>query len=134
MAQRSKGDATYVPARFDFWGRKVVGPERPEPIVILLGIIFLVLFPAFVTIIAPTSRVSLAYDGKSVSAAVQPLVFLTIPYRTTRLAAVTRVKSRSTPGELVRDESTPGVVREIRSEDSSALVLSGAGRGMSVLV
>ena len=32
MAQRSKGDTTYVPARFDFRGRKVVGPERPEPI------------------------------------------------------------------------------------------------------
>ena len=42
MAQRSKGDTTYVPARFDFRGRKVVGPERPEPIVILLGTVFLV--------------------------------------------------------------------------------------------
>jgi hypothetical protein len=56
MARRSEGDTTYVPARFDFWGRKVVGPERPAPIVILLGIVCMVLHPAFVTIVAPSSR------------------------------------------------------------------------------
>jgi hypothetical protein len=91
MPQRSKGGTAYVPARFDFLGRRIRDPGRPDPVAILLGIVFLVLFPAFVTIIAPTSRVSLAYDGKAVSAAVQPLVSLTIPYRTTRLAAVTHV-------------------------------------------
>ena len=44
----------------DFWGRKVVGPERPEPIDILLGIVFMVLLPALITIVTPSSRASLA--------------------------------------------------------------------------
>src|SRR4051812_40149492 len=121
MAQRSKGDTSYVPARFDFWGRKIVGPARTEPITIFLGIIFLILLPALVTVIAPTSRVCLAYDGKTVSASVQRLVFLAIPYRTTRLSTVTRVGSSFSSGEVERNNSVQGESREVRTEDSAVL-------------
>ena len=134
MVRRFKDDTPDVPSRSNLRGQKFEGVGRWDPVMVLLGIVFMVLFPAFVTIIAPTSRISLAYDGKNISASVQSLVFLTIPYRTTRLANVTDVSTGFSAGVVERDHSVQGESSEVRTEDSASLTLSGAGPDLRVMV
>ena len=54
-----------------------------------LGFLCCVLFPAFVTLIAPITALTLSWDGERVNTSATRFVYIVIPYATTTLADVT---------------------------------------------
>ncbi|GAK52800.1 hypothetical protein U14_04057 [Candidatus Moduliflexus flocculans] len=92
-----------------------------------VGFIVCVLLPAFVTIIAPITRVSLSYDGSVVSVSARWFVYCLLPYRVTRLAPVTGISSEFTAGQIERNRS-----RQVRTEDTAALIFSNQEQEMVI--
>ncbi len=97
-----------------------------------LGFVFCVLFPGFVTAIAPVSWVRFERTDKIVSATTKTCVFFVIPYKTQRISPVIGVGdhfiagtlSSRRPGQSERDRtrSEDEAFLEIRGENSSAQV------------
>jgi len=92
-----------------------------------VGFIVCVLLPAFVTIIAPITRVTLSYDGKTVSASARWFVYCLIPYRVTRIANVTDISSEFTAGKIEQRRS-----RQVRTEDTASLIFSNQEENMVI--
>jgi hypothetical protein len=96
----------------------------------IVGFIVCVLLPAFVTIIAPITRVTLSYDGNSISVSARWFVYCLIPYRITRLTQVTSITSDFTAGRIERSSRSPN--RRIRTENTAALIFSSAEEDMMI--
>lgn len=88
-------------------------------------------FPAVWTIFAPTSYVSLSYDGERVSASVTHFVYLVVPYRTDRLGEVTTVTTASRAG-YTSYSSTTG--RRTGVQGQATLTLAGPGGEVAAMV
>src|SRR5262245_62145612 len=56
-----------------------------------IGFLCCVVFPAFVTIIAPITALTLSWDGERIDASATRFVYIVIPYASTTLADVTAV-------------------------------------------
>jgi hypothetical protein len=119
------------------------GPkERPSSFadrVVLHVIAFtaFVLFPAFVTAVAPVSWVTFTREGEVVSATTQQCVFFVIPYLTRTVSPVTGVETSFSPGVLVpNSDEHAGSDRMAshRTEDQADLRINGPDQEASVTV
>ncbi len=89
--------------------------------------VFCVLFPAFVTGIAPVSVTRFARDGQEIVARTRVNLLFIIPYRWMRVDGVTAVADRFHEGELTTDArlGRDDNRRAVRSEDEAFLVIRG---------
>ena len=69
----------------------------------VLGFLCCVLFPAFVTLIALISALTLSWDDEHVDASATRFVYIIIPYETKTLADVTAVDMALTPAHTERE-------------------------------
>ncbi|MFO0914815.1 MAG: hypothetical protein U0795_17790 [Pirellulales bacterium] len=97
----------------------------------LIAFFFCVLFPGFVTAVAPVSWVKLTRADGRVSAVAHTCVFFVIPYSTQRLDQVVSVGDRRVAGEWSRERSTR---KRHRSEDQGFLQLNGPDETIEVSV
>jgi hypothetical protein len=86
-----------------------------------LAFLFCVLFPAFVTAVAPISTVSFVRENAVVSAVANTKLLFLIPYRIQRVNEVIGIDDRFTAGKV---ERRPGK-NSTRSEDQAFLVIHG---------
>jgi hypothetical protein len=87
-----------------------------------IGFIFCVMFPAFVTLIAPVSTLTLSWDGEQVEASTTRFVYLVVPYATTTLSDV---RSADTALRPAHTEPEPGRSSSTTVEGEAHLQLSG---------
>jgi hypothetical protein len=91
----------------------------------LIGFVVCVLLPAFITIIAPLSFVTLRYDGEVVSASATRFVYLVVPYHTERLGEVSLVEYSERAGGRERQRRVGEDSRYVHVEGEAALIISG---------
>lgn len=91
-----------------------------------------VLFPGFVTAVAPVSWVRFERNGEQVAAKAQICAFFVVPYRTTLIDPVVGVGDKFIAGHVTPDHhhSHQGV----RSEDEAFLVIHGKEDSINVPV
>ncbi len=94
-----------------------------------LGFLCCVLFPAFVTLIAPITALTLSWDGERVNASATRFVYIVIPYATTTLADVTAVDTALTPAHTERE---PAGSDTVTVEGEGKLRLSGPSGSLTV--
>jgi len=94
-----------------------------------LGFLCCVLFPAFVTLIAPITALTLSWDGERVNASATRFVYIVIPYATTTLADVTAVDTALTPAHTERE---PAGSETVTVEGEGKLHLSGPTGSLTV--
>jgi len=95
---------------------------RDQRFAYVIGFIFCVLFPAFVTLIAPVSTLTLSWDGEQVDASTTRFVYLVIPYATTTLSDIRSADTALTPAHT---ERKPGRSSSTTVEGEAHLQLSG---------
>jgi hypothetical protein len=94
-----------------------------------LGFLCCVLFPAFVTLIAPITALTLSWDGERVNASATRFVYIVIPYATTTLADATAVDTALTPAHTERE---PAGSETVTVEGEGKLHLSGPTGSLTV--
>lgn len=103
----------------------------------LVALSAFVLFPAFVTAVAPITWVTFTRSGAVVSAQTEQCVFFVVPYLTRVVSPVTGVKTSFTPGVMVPNSFGQTIDerrREHRTEDEADLHISGPDQQASVMV
>jgi hypothetical protein len=92
----------------------------------IVGFVFCVLFPAFVTGIAPVSVTRFERQGQEIVARSSANLLFVIPYRRVQVDGVTAVDDRFHEGELSVDHSAgDSIPRQVRSEDEAFFVIHG---------
>lgn len=92
---------------------------------------FCILFPAFLTAVAPISRVWFVRENGVVSATAKTYLLFVIPYRTQHVSPVIGIDDRFVAGKVDR---RPGKDRNTRSEDEGFLVINGEDHNAEVSV
>ncbi|MCY2965081.1 MAG: hypothetical protein NT069_15840 [Planctomycetota bacterium] len=96
-----------------------------------------VLFPAFVTAVAPVTWITLTREGGVVSGVARQCLFFVVPYQTQRISPVLSEETRFLAGEMVPNSNGPTIDerrRSHRTEDEGYLVLRGPNEQISVMV
>lgn len=96
-----------------------------------IAFLFCVLFPAFVTAVAPISRVWFVRENGVVSATAKTYLLFLILYRTQHVSPVIGIDDRFVAGKVDR---RPGKDRNTRSEDEAFLVINGEDGNAEVSV
>lgn len=96
-----------------------------------IAFLFCVLFPGFVTAIAPVSWITFVRKGDHVAAEAKICVFFFLPYQTKRVDPVLGIGDRFVAGKL--DRKT-GSRDSVRSEDEAFLLIHGESASASVPV
>jgi hypothetical protein len=91
----------------------------------VIALVFCVLFPAFVTAVAPVSWIRFEHHGETVSAKTRTCLFFFVPYKSATFDSVVGVRDRFVRGSL---EERPGKTEKRRSEDEGFLVIQGSDR------
>lgn len=91
-----------------------------------------VLFPGFVTAVAPVSWVRFERTGENVSAKAQVCAFFVVPYRTMVIDPVVGVGDRFVAGHITDSDRRRN--RNVRSEDEAFLEIHGKDESFSVPV
>lgn len=100
----------------------------------VLGFIFCVLFPGFVTAIAPVSWVRFERNDGEVTATAKTCVFFFFPYKTSVVKPLVGVGDRFIQGQIQRREAGDPPNHQRRSEDEAFLVLRGTETNAEVPV
>lgn len=92
----------------------------------VLGFVGCVLFPAFVTAIAPVSVTHFERQGQEIVARAKVNLLFVIPYHRVWIDGVTAVDDRFHEGELSLDRfAGESTTHQVRSEDEAFLVIHG---------
>lgn len=106
-------------------------PQPSLPAQILLGFVFCVLFPGFVTAIAPVSWVQFTRSGETVTATAQTCALFCIPYRRQQVSPVIGVDDRFIQGRISNHRRRED---QNRSEDEAFLQIHGEQKSVEVPV
>lgn len=99
----------------------------------IIGLLFCVGLPAFVTAIAPVAWLKLNRQGEQVSAHADTCLLFFIPYKTRTIDSVTELDQRSQSGSYTRHRRS-GPDRYTQSEDQGFLILRGPAQEIEVEV
>lgn len=108
--------------------------QKTTPGSLALGFVFCVLFPGFVTAIAPVSWVRFERSGELVSATTKTCVFFVIPYRTQHVSPVIGVSDDFIAGTLSSRRPGHSGSDRTRSEDEAFLEIHGENSSAEVPV
>ncbi|SFI04346.1 hypothetical protein [Planctomicrobium piriforme] len=101
----------------------------------VIGFVGCVVFPGFVTAIAPVTWINLTRANDVVSARTDQCVFFVIPYLTRHVSPVTGVDTRVIQGEMVPDhDKSSSSQKTHRTEDEGVLVIRGPEQQSRVMV
>ena len=108
--------------------------QTTTPGSLALGFVFCVLFPGFVTAIAPVSWVRFERTGEVVSATTKTCMFFVIPYKTQRISPVTGVGDHFIAGTLSSRRAGQSERDRTRSEDEAFLEIHGENSSAQISV